>query len=331
VRNDDDEVTKVLDFGIAKATVAAGSLGAAASSATRTGAVLGTPYYMSPEQIEGARSLDHRTDIWAMGVIAFECLLGRRPFDAETLGGLLLAICTRPIPIPSQCGPVPSGFDAWFARACNRDLAQRFSSARDAALELKRVCDGNTSVRGSSSGEAAGAASAPGASGPVSALSGPLVGSTFSVPGQSVAGLSATQLDAAGVPKRTSNRALFVLLCGVGLTIGGALLAWSHFNSAAVPATSAASRPDSARSAESTPQPATSTPTPASTLIPAPPPAESVPVQPAASASGRVQTAAGARTPSKRPPPTAATSPARAAPSSPPAKPPARPAVNLGI
>jgi serine/threonine protein kinase len=99
VRNDDDEITKVLDFGIAKATV--GSLGAAVSSATRTGAVLGTPYYMSPEQAEGARSLDHRTDIWAMGVIAFECLLGRRPFDAETLGGLLLAICTRPIPVPS--------------------------------------------------------------------------------------------------------------------------------------------------------------------------------------------------------------------------------------
>src|SRR6478609_4557196 len=200
VRNDDAEITKVLDFGIAKATVAPGSLGAAASSATRTGAVLGTPYYMSPEQAEGARSLDHRSDIWAMGVIAFECLLGRRPFDEETLGGLLLAICARPIPVPSHFGPVPAGFDAWFARVCSRDLAQRFGSARDAASELKRICDGSA---GPHSARFSGPTSAADLSGRVSAVSGPLAGSSSAVPSQSVAGLSATQLDAAGVPKRS--------------------------------------------------------------------------------------------------------------------------------
>lgn len=143
VVNDDEEIAKILDFGIAK-TTAAGSVGAAVGSGTRTGAVLGTPYYMSPEQAEGAKTLDHRTDIWAMGVMGFECLVGRKPFDADTLGGLLLAICSREMPVPSRFGSVPAGFDEWFARACARDLTLRFGSARDAAADLKRILEGST-------------------------------------------------------------------------------------------------------------------------------------------------------------------------------------------
>src|SRR6185503_10771840 len=69
VRNDEEEVAKVLDFGIAKAS---NVFGVTTGSATRTGAILGTPYYMSPEQAEGNRQVDHRTDLWALGVIAFE-------------------------------------------------------------------------------------------------------------------------------------------------------------------------------------------------------------------------------------------------------------------
>jgi serine/threonine-protein kinase len=143
VKNDDEEVAKVLDFGIAKQAGAA--LGP--SSSTRTGALLGTPYYMSPEQAEGTRLVDFRTDIWAFGVIAFECLLGRRPFESEAFGSLLLAICTRPLPVPSTFGPVPPEFDAWFARACAREPDRRFASAREAAAELRRACsDGRLSV-----------------------------------------------------------------------------------------------------------------------------------------------------------------------------------------
>jgi serine/threonine-protein kinase len=137
VHNDEEEVAKVLDFGIAKAQR---SLDATTGSNTRTGAILGTPYYMSPEQAEGNRYVDHRTDLWALGVIAFECLLGRRPFDSDALGSLLLAICTRPVPVPSSHGRVPRGFDAWFARACSRDPQARFQSARELAAELRRVC-----------------------------------------------------------------------------------------------------------------------------------------------------------------------------------------------
>jgi serine/threonine-protein kinase len=135
-RNDEAEVTKVLDFGIAKATQ---GFGVASSSETRTGAILGTPHYMSPEQAEGTKLVDHRTDIWALGVIAFECLVGRRPFDSDALGSLLLAICTRPLPVPSAWGFMLPGFDAWFAKACARELGERFQSARELASELRRV------------------------------------------------------------------------------------------------------------------------------------------------------------------------------------------------
>jgi serine/threonine protein kinase len=138
VHNDEAEVTKVLDFGIAKATQ---GLGVVSSSETRTGAILGTPHYMSPEQAEGTKLVDHRTDVWALGVITFECLLGRRPFDSDALGSLLLAICTRPMPVPSAWGFALPGFDAWFAKACARELAERFQSARDLATELRRVVD----------------------------------------------------------------------------------------------------------------------------------------------------------------------------------------------
>jgi eukaryotic-like serine/threonine-protein kinase len=141
VRNEDEEVAKVLDFGIAKTQ----QLGA--DSATRTGAVMGTAYYMSPEQISGAKGVDFRTDLWALGVMACECLTGKRPFDAETIGGLALKICVEPIPAPSTLGTVPTGFDAWFARAVSRDAAQRFSSARELADALRLVCTGDATSR----------------------------------------------------------------------------------------------------------------------------------------------------------------------------------------
>ncbi|HWZ87333.1 MAG TPA: serine/threonine-protein kinase, partial [Polyangiaceae bacterium] len=135
VKNDDEEIAKVLDFGIAKSTAV--TLVVAPLTSTRNGAVMGTPHYMSPEQTEGTRDVDHRTDIWAMGVIAYECLVGARPFDRGTLGGLLAAIRNDPLPVPSTVADVPAGFDRWFARACARELEQRFASAREASLEFR--------------------------------------------------------------------------------------------------------------------------------------------------------------------------------------------------
>jgi serine/threonine-protein kinase len=138
IENEEEELAKVLDFGIAKSTIV--GFGVSAVAETRTGALMGTLQYMSPEQAEGAKTVDFRTDIWAMGVIAFECLIGRRPFEGETVGTLVLEICTRLLPVPSKIGAVPKGFDAWFARACARDPGERFPSAREAAADLRRIC-----------------------------------------------------------------------------------------------------------------------------------------------------------------------------------------------
>jgi serine/threonine protein kinase len=128
VKNDDEEVAKVLDFGLAK--VDATRLGQK-GSVTRTGSLMGTPYYMSPEQAQGNKEVDHRSDLWSLGVIAFEALTGKRPFLSDGLGELVLQICVRPLPVPSEFAPVPPAFDAWFARACARDLEVRYQSARE--------------------------------------------------------------------------------------------------------------------------------------------------------------------------------------------------------
>src|SRR6188768_4100006 len=140
VRNEDEEIAKVLDFGVAKVTV--GALGEQGSR-TRTGSILGTPYYMSPEQAQGNKTVDHRSDLWAMGVIAFECLTGKRPFYSDGLGDLVLQICIRDIPVPSEISSVPAGFDAWFARAVARDPEVRFQSARELSEALREVLGGD--------------------------------------------------------------------------------------------------------------------------------------------------------------------------------------------
>jgi serine/threonine-protein kinase len=137
VREGESEIAKVLDFGIAKRT---GALGSTGGVKTNTGAMLGTPYYMSPEQALGQSTIDHRTDIWSLGIIAYECVTGLRPFDKETLGALLMAICNEALPVPSTVAPVPAGFDAWFAKVAARRPEERFASAAEATAELRLIC-----------------------------------------------------------------------------------------------------------------------------------------------------------------------------------------------
>jgi serine/threonine-protein kinase len=137
--DEDEPVAKVLDFGIAKMQGAPGS-GGGLTSSTKTGAVLGTPFYMSPEQARGLRNVDHRADVWSLGVIAFKCLTGRLPFDGESVGDLLVKICTAPVPVPSQLYPgIPPSFDAWFLRSLEREPDRRFSSVAEQSEALAAV------------------------------------------------------------------------------------------------------------------------------------------------------------------------------------------------
>jgi serine/threonine protein kinase len=138
VRNDDEEVVKVLDFGIAKWMISPN--GTKHGPRTISGQMLGTPVYMSPEQFGSSAQIDHRADLWSLAVIACECLTGVRPFEAETLVSLALKVCSGTPPHPSSLGPVPDGFDAWFLRAVARDRDQRFPSARLMAEELRGLC-----------------------------------------------------------------------------------------------------------------------------------------------------------------------------------------------
>jgi hypothetical protein len=126
VGGDEGEIAKVLDFGIAKAAPT-GSL----AETTETGAMLGTPHYMSPEQLRDAGEVDGRSDLWSMGVIAYECIIGQRPFIAESMGSLVFKVMGETSPVPSEHGSVPPGFDAWFAKATARDPARRFQDARE--------------------------------------------------------------------------------------------------------------------------------------------------------------------------------------------------------
>jgi serine/threonine protein kinase len=133
-REGDLEVTKVLDFGIAK--LLDQRLAAPVGSGTHTGNILGTPNYMSPEQARGQRQVDHRSDLWSLAVLAFECLTGRQPFESATLGDLVVKICTAVPPVPSKIAPVPEAFDAWFLKGLQKDPAERFRSALEMADEL---------------------------------------------------------------------------------------------------------------------------------------------------------------------------------------------------
>ena len=137
VRNEDQTVTKILDFGVAKWTVPELD----ESGLTRPGSVVGTPYYMSPEQLQGSREIDHRADLWALAVIACECLTGRRPFEAPDFAQLaVMLIGNVGRPLPSSLGRVPPGFDAWFLRATDPNIERRFSSVREMAQTLAPIC-----------------------------------------------------------------------------------------------------------------------------------------------------------------------------------------------
>lgn len=128
VPGDDQEVAKVLDFGIAKHEQYS-----LAGKTTKTGSFMGTPYYMSPEQARG-RAIDWRSDLWALGVIAFQCLNGRPPFESEALGELMGMIIYDPIPPISSCAPgLPDALELWWQRAISRDREQRFQSAKELA------------------------------------------------------------------------------------------------------------------------------------------------------------------------------------------------------
>jgi serine/threonine protein kinase len=138
-----EHVVKVLDFGIAKAA----EVGATSNIDTGAGGFLGTPSYMSPEQCRGLK-VDKRSDLWALGAIAYECLAGKRLFPGEVVGEIVLRICAEELPDFSELAFLPPAFGAWLRRALARDPGERFQSAAQLFEALTSALDGATHAAG---------------------------------------------------------------------------------------------------------------------------------------------------------------------------------------
>jgi serine/threonine-protein kinase len=131
-RRDGATSIKVLDFGISKAMQSLGE-----QTVTVAGTVLGSPSYMSPEQIAAVRDLDGRTDLWSLGVILYQLLTGRVPFPADTLTQLCALVLQTEPRRPSELRPdLPPGLEVVILRCLEKDRARRFGSASELAAAL---------------------------------------------------------------------------------------------------------------------------------------------------------------------------------------------------
>ena len=146
-QRDGDVVVKLLDFGIAKIRVDVTS--SENRELTKTGAVLGSPLYMSPEQALGYKTIDHRTDLWSLGVVLYEALTGRTPHgDVDTVGGLIVAICSKPAPHIQDVAPWIDGRVAGIVhKALALDPAERFQTAAELLDALQACLPSGTALR----------------------------------------------------------------------------------------------------------------------------------------------------------------------------------------
>ncbi|NUQ74139.1 MAG: serine/threonine protein kinase [Polyangiaceae bacterium] len=121
--DDGEEIVKILDFGIVKKS------GADIGEGTKTGDFVGSPHYMSPEQIRGAKEIDGRSDLWSLAVVMFRALTGQLPFQGEGIAAVVANIIAGALRRPSEIVPTLSpAIDAFFERALTRDPNGRFAS-----------------------------------------------------------------------------------------------------------------------------------------------------------------------------------------------------------
>jgi serine/threonine-protein kinase len=169
-KSDGEQIVKILDFGVAKA------LGAAPlGESTTTGTMMGSPHYMSPEQARGFRSVDHRSDIWALGIIIYRALTGRLPFPGDEMGDVVVKICTDALVPPSTLVPgLGPEVDRFFTRALAKDPDARFQSTIELAEAFTAVASAppiDAAIDGAMPSLAIVAASPPDVATPASAAS----------------------------------------------------------------------------------------------------------------------------------------------------------------
>jgi serine/threonine protein kinase len=138
VEDGDGYLPKILDFGISRSVDPAS--GRESAHTTKEGLLVGTPDYMSPEQVRGLSDIDTRTDIYSMGVILYEAVAGRMPFESENVGDLMIMIAAGNAPESSQVAPwVPESLSKVIARAMSRQRDQRYQTTREMLEALIEV------------------------------------------------------------------------------------------------------------------------------------------------------------------------------------------------
>lgn len=141
--NIDGEVfVKLLDFGVAKI-----DQGSTMDGATTTGSMMGTPLYMSPEQLLSARTVNFKSDLWSLAVVTYFALTGRVPFGGETIGSLSVSVHMGVFPAPSTLRPgLPPAVDAWFVRMLKKDPSERYDSAKEMADAFEQAANARASL-----------------------------------------------------------------------------------------------------------------------------------------------------------------------------------------
>jgi serine/threonine protein kinase len=185
----DEEIPKILDFGVAKAKN--GPSDQHVDGSTVQGTMVGTPHYMSPEQIQVGGLVDHRADLWSFGVLIFRAVTGQLPFPSPRLLELAMQICKDPIPKASSVAPdLPASMDAFLMKALSRDPAKRFQSSRELVAAFQEFAAGRAMSSSTS---------------------------TASI---------ATNLELSGKPNHSNRTSMFVLADVVSvLVVGGGLFA----------------------------------------------------------------------------------------------------------
>lgn len=132
-RSGKEDFVKIVDFGISKFNSLGGEF-----SMTRTGAVMGTPYYMAPEQAKGGKAVDHRVDLYAVGIILYQAVVGKVPFQAETFNELLFKIVLEtPPPLEEQVEGIDPNFVNLVNRGMAREPADRYQTAEEFQAALR--------------------------------------------------------------------------------------------------------------------------------------------------------------------------------------------------